>query len=113
MPPLTALFASHARQARRTVAITLVDTIGVSLLFASAARLNSLTMMAYTNRPVEIPPPLATDNVPEDTDRRRDPSVTSRGGSLLPSSHADGRSPDDVIDTSTAPCLTSSAWSAS
>ena len=43
-------------------------------------------------------PPLATENLLENTDGGRStPSVFSRGGSLLPSIYADGRSSDDVI----------------
>ena len=46
--------------------------------------------------PVEIS--LATENLLENTGGvLRPPSVFSRGGSLLPSSHADLRASDDVI----------------
>jgi hypothetical protein len=36
-------------QAKKTALMVLVDTVGCSMLFAAAARITSLTMMAYTN----------------------------------------------------------------
>ena len=56
---------------------------------------------ATLTRPVEPPPPLATDNLLENTDGVLRPpprsAVFSRGGTLLPSSYADARYIDAVI----------------